>query len=105
LVEKESGFLPQRRREGNMGLFSVTYDLIGKKDYQKLWDEFDNLGAHKALNSYYLVNYHADKPSALLNHLEQFIDDDDRLLVQPFSRGPAYRNALKGTKAWLKANM
>jgi len=88
-----------------MALFAITYDLIKRKDYQTLWDELDDLGAHKALNSFYLLNIKTeDDAQGMVNYLRQFIDDDDRLMVVKFTGKPRFAKALAGTSDWIKKN-
>jgi CRISPR/Cas system-associated endoribonuclease Cas2 len=88
-----------------MGLFVVSYDLRKKKDYQTLWDEMDRLGGHKPLLSVYFLNVDVDTASELRDHLSKFIDDDDQLIVVPFSQKPAHQMANKGTNDWIKDNL
>lgn len=87
-----------------MALFAITYDLVDNKDYGKLWDELEELGAHKALNSFYLVELTNDDPHEVLEHLSQFVDSDDRLMVVKFIGKPRYTKALPGTNNWVKSN-
>lgn len=85
-----------------MSYFAITYDLINQKDYQKLWDEMERLNAIKSLNSFYLLEA-SNTATQIKNHLENFIDDDDRVMVIEFSIKPAYNIALQGTNAWVDA--
>lgn len=83
-----------------MALFAVTYDLIKRKDYPKLWEEFERLGAHKPVRSLYLLNAN-NTATEVRDHFEQFIDDDDRLFVIEFGKKPKHHKALKGTNDWI----
>lgn len=85
-----------------MALFTVSYDLVKRKDYQTLWDEFDQLGGHKCLRSMYVLDVEATA-STLRDHLRQFIDDDDQMVVIEFSKKPAHQKAFTGTNAWIDA--
>jgi hypothetical protein len=86
-----------------MALFCISYDLIKGKDYQKLWDELDRLGGHKALESFYLVAL-TNTASEVRDHLRDFVDSDDMLMVIEFSKKPAFVKAKAGTNAWLEKN-
>jgi hypothetical protein len=88
-----------------MTCFAVSYDLVKRKDYETLWDEFKRLGGHKALLSLYLVNLNTDDPDVALAHLKQYIDDDDRMIVVRFDQMPGRQKCFEGTKAWLDANL
>ena len=87
-----------------MALFAISYDLIKRKDYKTLWAEMERLEAHKALNSFYLVSLN-NTTAEVRDHLEQYIDEDDRLIVVPFDKRPAHHMALVGTNKWLDANL
>lgn len=86
-----------------MTTFVVTYDLIKRKDYQTLWDELKRLGAHRALESFWLVSV-SNTGKELLEHLKQYVDNDDRLWVSELTRSHWYTKAKGGTNEWLKAN-
>jgi CRISPR-associated endonuclease Cas2 len=58
----------------------ITYDLKKTKDYQKLFDALKKLGACKPLLSVWVVNS-TFSAKQLVEHLKQFIDSDDKLLV------------------------
>ena len=64
----------------------------------------DSLGAHKALNSFYLVNLTNTDPQEVLNHLKGYVDSDDRLMVVRFTGKPAFTKAHAGTNNWIKDN-
>lgn len=65
-----------------MPVFSISYDLIKRKDYPELWAELRRIGAQRYLLSQWAVR-RADSVTAeaMRNHLRPFIDDDDRLFV------------------------
>lgn len=88
-----------------MALFAITYDLMKGKDYPKLREEMERLGAHKALASFYLANLATDDPAVVRDHLKKFIDDDDKLMVVRFVGKPAFTKANAGTNAWVDANI
>lgn len=83
-----------------MALFSITYDLIDKKDYDSLIDRLNELDTVKVQLSQWLLN--ADNTATeIKDHLSQFVDDDDKLMVIEFTKKPSYTKAIKGTNAWL----
>ena len=86
-----------------MANFAITYDLIKRKDYQTLWDELERLGAHKALNSFYLLSID-NSAQVVKDHLAQYIDDDDKLMVVKFTGNPAFTKAHAGTNKWIEEN-
>jgi len=82
--------------------FTVSYDLVKRKDYPELWEELKRLGGHKCLRSMYLLD--ADCTSVeLRDHLKGYIDDDDQMVVIEFSKKPAPKRAFEGTNAWIDA--
>jgi len=65
-----------------MPVFSISYDLIKRKDYPTLWAELARLNAKKLLLSQWGVRMVAGTTaSALRDHLKGYIDGDDRLLI------------------------
>ncbi|MBN9087345.1 MAG: hypothetical protein J0J01_10600 [Reyranella sp.] len=87
-----------------MAYFVVTYDLVTEEefDYQRLWDALAAFDSQKYQLSCYLVDANATA-TGLFNHLRQFMHDVDRLMVVEFSKKPAWKKGLPGTKAWLDA--
>lgn len=86
-----------------MTTFVLTYDLIKRKDYQTLWDELKRLGAHRALNSFWLLNLN-NTAKETHDHFKQYVDSDDRLWVSELTKTNYYSNAMSGTNNWLKNN-
>lgn len=88
-----------------MALYVVSYDLRKYKDYPKLWDEFKRLEAHKPLRSVYFLNVDTTSAAELRDHLSQFIDGDDQLIVVEFNKRPAHQRANQGTNDWINQNV
>lgn len=86
-----------------MTTFVLTYDLIKKKDYQTLWDELARLGAHRALESFWLISLN-NTAKEVHDHFKGFVDSDDRLWVSELTAKHHFSNVKGGTNAWLKAN-
>ena len=85
-----------------MAYLLATYDLVRNKDYKRLIDELERLGAHKALLSVWLLDVGWTAKQAC-DHLSNFVDDDDKLMVVEFSKRPAFTRAFQGTNAWIEA--
>jgi hypothetical protein len=85
-----------------MACFTVSYDLVKRKDYPELWAEFKRLDAHKCLRSMYLLDVNCTS-TELRDHLVGFIDEDDQMVVIEFAKKPAHRKAFQGTNAWIDA--
>ncbi|MBL7944604.1 MAG: hypothetical protein JNN32_00985 [Flavobacteriales bacterium] len=62
-------------------LYYVSYDLVKYKDYPKMWDALNALGAKRVLESVWFFWHSNTTAVAVRDHLKQFIDKDDRLLV------------------------
>lgn len=94
-----------------MAIYLLTYDLTKQKpefDYEVLWEELERLGAHRTQYSVWLIS-NTDTARELLNHLKQFVHDDDRLWIVRLTKREGtlqynYRNAMKGTNKWLEDN-
>jgi CRISPR-associated endonuclease Cas2 len=87
-----------------MTKFTVSYDLIKRKDYQTLWDELKRLGAHRSQASYWLVSVNQSGAETLHNHLKKFVDADDSIWVSELTKNHYYSNAKAGTNDWIKNN-
>ena len=85
-----------------LAYFTVSYDLLRNKDYQRIIDELKRLEATKVLLSMWFVELD-NTAQQVKDHLAGFLDDDDRLVVVEFSKKPAYTRALEGTNAWVNA--
>jgi len=86
-----------------MTTFVLTYDLIKRKDYKTLWDELARLGAHRALESFWLISLN-NTAKEVVDHFRQYVDGDDRLWVSELTKSHHYTNARAGTNAWLAKN-
>jgi CRISPR-associated endonuclease Cas2 len=86
-----------------MTTYTISYDLIKRKDYQSLWDELERLGAHRTQASYWLVAV-TNTAKELHDHLKEFVDADDRIWVSELTKNHYYSNAIGGTNDWLKKN-
>ncbi len=72
-----------------MSTFVFTYDLIKRKDYPKLWEELERLGAHRALNSFWLINVD-NTAKELHDHLRAYVDSDDLTWVSELTKQQLY---------------
>ncbi|TFL17252.1 hypothetical protein [Jannaschia formosa] len=86
-----------------MALFSVTYDLIAAKDYDALIDRLKELDTVRVQASHWLLSVD-NTAKEVKDHLAQYIDDDDKLMVIEFSKKPVFTKANAGTNAWLGAH-
>lgn len=91
------------QRKLEMTTYTVSYDLIKRKDYQTLWDELARLKAHRTQASYWLVNVN-NTANELHDHLKSFVDSDDALWVSELTRNHHFSNAKAGTNDWIKNN-
>lgn len=86
-----------------MTSYLLTYDLNNSKDYQKLYDELERLGAHRTLDSVWLISVD-NTARELREHVGQYIDSDDSLWVLEITKNHSFNNVRKGTNDWMKAN-
>ena len=83
-----------------MALFTVTYDLIKNKDYDALIGALEDLDTVKVQLSQWLLSAN-NTAMEVKDHLAQYVDDDDKLMVIEFSKRPQFTKAIKGTNDWL----
>lgn len=88
-----------------MPCYVVSYDLNNRQDYPKLWDELKRLGGHRPLESVWFLNVDSPNSAHFRDHLADFIDQDDQLIVVEFSKKPAHQKAKKGTNDWIANNV
>ena len=64
--------------------YMICYDLRNKnkkEDYEKLYDELEELGAKRILYSQWMLDLSDTNVDELLRHFLKFLDSSDRLLV------------------------
>lgn len=83
-----------------MPLYIVSYDLIKNKDYTRIIEALKKHGAHRALESFWLLDV-TNSAGEIMNWLKQFVDSDDRLFIAEFNALNAETKARKGTRQWL----
>jgi CRISPR/Cas system-associated endoribonuclease Cas2 len=74
-----------------MALYFVDYDLRKQADYNKLYDALESLGANRILESMWAFNHNSTSCSEVRDHLMQFIDIDDGLVVSRVVDWAAYK--------------
>ena len=80
-----------------MSKFIITYDLCNNsKNYQKLYDYFDNQKCCKVTESSVLIS--TNKGYALLrDELSTLVDADDRIFVAGLDGTAAWKNVICGS--------
>lgn len=89
-----------------MASYLVGYDLLKDRsdhDYRPLGEELHRLGAHKTQLSLWLVPI-SKTAKELHDHLQAFVDINDRLWVTEVVKNKFYSNAISGTNDWMKEN-
>ena len=87
-----------------MALFSITYDLIKDKDYGSLIDRLSELDTVKVQLSQWFLSAN-NTALEIKDHLAQYLDDDDKLMVVEFSKRPQFTKAFKGTNDWINSHL
>ena len=65
-----------------MKVFFVDYDLRGERDYETLHAELESLGGIKVLKSLWSLKLNDEVDcKTLRDHLLEFMDEDDGLIV------------------------
>lgn len=89
--------------ECDVAKYLVSYDLVDGRDYNRIIAELDRLGAVRTQKSVYFTDGNTESTAGFLQHLKQFVDSDDRLMVLKIREMPAYVNAMAGSNAWVNA--
>lgn len=87
-----------------MAKYLVTYDLVDGRDYDRIINELDRLGAVRTQKSVYLVSRSTDSAAGFLQYLKAYVDEDDRLMVVKMTEEPEWTKGFKGTSAWIAKN-
>ena len=75
--------------------YLITYDLDKPgQDYSDLIPALKNLGAKRFQYSAWLLENSQYEPIQIVNHLAQFVDGNDRLLVVEVKNNAAWRNLM-----------
>ncbi len=64
-----------------MALYFVDYDLRKQRNYQALYECLYGLGAVRVLESQWVLEHSNSSALIIRNHLWQFMDQDDGLVV------------------------
>ena len=64
-----------------MALYTVTYDLRNRRDYETVTDELKRLGGKMILESTWALKANDTTAVELRDHFLNFIDSDDGLFV------------------------
>jgi CRISPR-associated endonuclease Cas2 len=90
-----------------MAIYLLTYDLnkeASSAAYKPVWDELKRLGAHRVLESVWLVNV-TNTAKELHDHFKALLDNNDSLFVTSVRKSEYwYSNAKAGTNEWLSKN-
>lgn len=81
-----------------MALYSLNYDLVKQRDYQKLYDELANFNAVRVTESQWFFKRFDATVSGLREHFSKFIDSDDRLMVAEIA-------SVNNTPQWAGRNL
>ena len=62
--------------------YAISYDLVAPgRNYQPLWDALGALGAVRILQSQWAVRRYDTSAVGIRDHVSQFMDRNDRLMV------------------------
>ncbi|WP_338558170.1 hypothetical protein [Acinetobacter sp. KS-LM10] len=87
-----------------MTKYLISYDLIGDKDYEKLFEAIKSLanGYSRPLESVWIIG-HKGAASDIVNALSRYIDNDDKLFVTLVTKDTSWTKTLTdSTRNWLK---
>lgn len=74
-----------------MALYFVDYDLRKQRDYQKLYEALKSLKAIRVLESLWAFTHESTTCTLVRDHLMQFIDADDGLVVSQVMDWASYK--------------
>ena len=87
-----------------MTIFATSYDLIKRKNYPDLWEALKKQGAHRVLDSVWLVSAN-NTATEVRDWLATFVDSDDKIMVAQTTKASLkFTLANPGTSDWLARN-
>lgn len=85
-----------------MATYLVSYDLVGQKDYERLFEHLRTYGTRsRPLKSLWVI-VTSKTAEEIRNGIDRYIDDDDKVLVVRTGQGAAWRHLSKETGDWLR---
>ena len=87
-----------------MTKYLISYDLIGDKDYEKLFEAIKSLanGYSRPLESVWIIG-HKGAASDIVNALSRYIDNDDKLFVTLVTKDTSWTKTLTDSnRSWIK---
>ncbi|AWN35212.1 SinR [Methylobacterium radiodurans] len=89
-----------------MALFVISYDLHNQRDYPRIWQRLEELGAAKLLESLWLLDIN-NSTTEVRDHLKSYIDQDDSLAVIELKQGSMWATvrAMPNGINWLKQHL
>ena len=87
-----------------MAAYVVSYDLVGDRDYSKLYSALKSYSAWgRVVESTWVIVSNASAVE-VRDHLTSYMDSDDRILVVKSGTEAAWRNVICDND-WLKNNI
>lgn len=90
-----------------MPVYMVSYDILnegGTHDYEPLWKDLRQSGAHSMQNGLWVVELDCELP-CVESRFAGFLDRGDRLMVSRLKSGEFLQSQSRaGTDAWLAAH-
>lgn len=84
-----------------MALYGVSFAIREGEDSGPFFEEIGRLGGIEAIPGFVLINISMDDPGEVRNHLAQYLDAADQIMIVPVTGRPAHRNASNGTNPWI----
>ncbi len=82
-----------------MKAYLISYDLVAPgRNYQRLFEELNRLGGFRVLQSQWVIRV-TNTAAQVRDHLMQFVDANDRVLVNDFFDWAGYNLLTKLEKA------
>lgn len=86
-----------------MPFYSVSYDLHEGESYGAIIGRLEELGAVRALESFWLVELADVDAGPVKDHLAQYLPDaKDKLMVIQFERKPRFTRAFSPAIEWIQ---
>lgn len=81
--------------------YTITYDLVKSRDYQKIIDEIERMGGCRIVESVYFITLKGWTTQRVKDHFERFVDQDDLLVIIPIGGRPRFTLAYTVGSDWI----
>jgi len=86
-------------------IYTINYDLRKQRNYERLYEAIRSYGSYAHVMESMWVILSNNSAVKIRDHLAQYVDNDDRLMVARATGEAAWLNLSDENSQWLKRNL